>query len=529
MNLIWLDINSSYSHSSLALPAIEACRCGDAYEWGVVSGTIGSDIYSLTNELYAAQPDIVAATLWLFNHDIVMRICQRISLLMPEVRIILGGPEFNGDNESFLRQHPYVESVFRGEGERGFHDVISDKSREQIVGLCYLDADSIYRDNGVARVADFEMLPLPESSRFFNFESPFVQIETSRGCFNSCAFCVSGGDKPIRSKSVETMAERIECVRGHGVKDIRILDRTFNYSVARAREMLNLFRSYPDMNFHLEIHPALLSDELCAQLADMPNGVLHLEAGMQSLDDRVIEASGRIGTNEKAVQGLSRLCQMDNFETHADLIAGLPHYTLSQIFSDVKQLAQIGAGEIQLELLKLLPGTKMRNESTTLGIKYATAPPYEVLQTPDITPFELDRARLLSRLLDRYYNSVALRETTRQLIVDEESFLCDFLDYLIAANKLEQPISLEKRVSMLFKFCRDRMPHHLDQVSILWIKCGFSLRREEAGDISKATELPPYIERQHNTHYYTWRGDNSRYLICYDRSVDHSKPRFVEL
>ncbi|MFI3320260.1 MAG: DUF4080 domain-containing protein [Rikenellaceae bacterium] len=529
MNLVWLDINSSYSHSSLALPAIEACRCGDVYEWSVVSGTIGSDLYSLTNELYVAKPNVVAATLWLFNHEVVMRVCQRISALMPEVRIILGGPEFNGDNEAFLRQHPYVESVFRGEGERGFHEVIGDKSRDQIVGLCYLDGEGIYHDNGLARVADFESLPLPESSRFFNFESPFVQIETSRGCFNSCAFCVSGGDKPIRSKSVETMAERVESVRSHGVKDIRILDRTFNYSVARAREMLNLFRGYADMNFHLEIHPALLSDELCRELADMPDGVLHLEAGMQSLDDKVIEASGRIGTNVRAIQGLSRLCEMDNFETHADLIAGLPHYTLSQIFSDVKQLAQIGAGEIQLELLKLLPGTKMRREATTLGIRYASAPPYEVLQTPDIDPFELDRARLLSRLLDRYYNSDALRETTRELIVAEPNLLCDFLDYLIVANKLEQPISLEKRVSMLFKFCRERMPQYLDMVSMLWINCGFSLRREEAGDISKATELPPHIERQHNTHYYIWRGDQSRCLVCYDRSVDHSKPEIIEL
>ncbi len=42
-------------------------------------------------------------------------------------------------------------------------------------------------------------------------------------------------------------------------------------------------------------------------------------------------------------------------ETHADLIAGLPLYHLSEIFEDVRTLAEYGAGEIQLESLKLLP------------------------------------------------------------------------------------------------------------------------------------------------------------------------------
>lgn len=42
-------------------------------------------------------------------------------------------------------------------------------------------------------------------------------------------------------------------------------------------------------------------------------------------------------------------------ETHADLIAGLPLYHLSQIFDDVRTLAEYRAGEIQLESLKLLP------------------------------------------------------------------------------------------------------------------------------------------------------------------------------
>ena len=68
-------------------------------------------------------------------------------------------------------------------------------------------------------------------------------------------------------------------------------------------------------------------------------------------------------------------------ETHADLIAGLPLYRLDEIFEDIRILAEFQAGEIQLESLKLLPGTDMRRRSNELGIQYSTMPPYEVLVT----------------------------------------------------------------------------------------------------------------------------------------------------
>ena len=68
-------------------------------------------------------------------------------------------------------------------------------------------------------------------------------------------------------------------------------------------------------------------------------------------------------------------------ETHADLIAGLPLYHLYEIFEDVYTLAGYNAGEIQLESLKLLPGTEMRRRAEELGIRYSPFPPYEVLET----------------------------------------------------------------------------------------------------------------------------------------------------
>ncbi len=456
MKIVWLDLNSSYAHSSLALPAIHAQLSEEtSYEWDIVSATVNENPGMITGEIYRRRPDIIAATCWLFNHEMLLHVLSRAKALLPDCCITLGGPEFLGENQTFLRCHPFVDCVFRGEGEEAVSQWLkcwnTPDNWTDITGLCYIDrTDGSYHDNGIARVLDFDQLVPPETSRFFNWSKPFVQLETTRGCFNTCAFCVSGGEKPVRTLPIETIRERIHIIHRHGIRNIRVLDRTFNYNSRHAKALLDLFLEFPDIRFHLEIHPALLSDELKAELARMPQGLLHLEAGIQSLREEVLTTSSRMGKLSDALEGLKYLCSLNNMETHADLIAGLPLYKLEEIFEDVRTLASYRAGEIQLESLKLLPGTEMRRRADELGIKYSPFPPYEVLETREITPDELQTAHLLSRLLDGFYNTPVWQDITRRLIVEQPDFLHRFLAHLIALGVADQPMSQERRGVILY-------------------------------------------------------------------------------
>lgn len=114
MKILWLDLNSSYAHSSLALPALHAqMATNDSFEWEIVSATINENVGMVTNSIYHHHPDIIAATNWLFNHEQLLHILSRAKALLPYCRIALGGPEFLGDNEDFLRKNPFVDCVFR--------------------------------------------------------------------------------------------------------------------------------------------------------------------------------------------------------------------------------------------------------------------------------------------------------------------------------------------------------------------------------------------------------------------------------
>lgn len=497
MKILWIDLNSSYAHSSLALPALHAQIMTDpSIEWEIVSATINENTGMIVDEIYRHRPDILAATTWLFNHEQLMHVASRVKALLPEACLVLGGPEFLGDNEEFLRKNPFVDCVFRGEGEEVFPQwLICWNHPEQwhtVPGLCYLTPNKEYKDNGIARVLNFAGLVPPEQSRFFNWSKPFVQLETTRGCFNTCAFCVSGGEKPVRTLSIESIRERLQLIHAHGIKNVRVLDRTFNYNPRRAKELLRLFLEFhPDIRFHLEIHPALLSEELKEELSLLPKGLLHLEAGIQSLREPVLEKSRRMGKLSDALDGLRFLCALPNMETHADLIAGLPLYHLHEIFEDVRTLAGYAAGEIQLESLKLLPGTEMRRRAEELGIKYSPLPPYEVLQTHEISVSELQTARQLSRLLDGFYNTPAWQALTRELILNDEQFLHRFLAYLTKANLIDQPMSLEKRGLILYEFCKQNYPEYQIQAAIAWIEAGMSLKKLPAEKVWTKRQIPP--------------------------------------
>ena len=83
MKILWLDINSSYSHSSVALPAIHSQISDKSqWEWCVVRGTINDNPGALAAAVAEQSPDIIAATFWLFPHRMQVEVLSRVSELL---------------------------------------------------------------------------------------------------------------------------------------------------------------------------------------------------------------------------------------------------------------------------------------------------------------------------------------------------------------------------------------------------------------------------------------------------------------
>ena len=57
MKILWIDLNSSYAHSSLALPALHAQIMTDpSIEWEIVSATINENVGMIVDPTSLPQP-----------------------------------------------------------------------------------------------------------------------------------------------------------------------------------------------------------------------------------------------------------------------------------------------------------------------------------------------------------------------------------------------------------------------------------------------------------------------------------------
>lgn len=107
MKILWLDLNSSYAHASLALPALHAQVMHDpSLEWGVVSATINENPGMTAGEVVRQAPDILAATCWLFNHEVLMHVISRVKAMLPRCVVALGGPGVPGTQRRLPAHQP---------------------------------------------------------------------------------------------------------------------------------------------------------------------------------------------------------------------------------------------------------------------------------------------------------------------------------------------------------------------------------------------------------------------------------------
>jgi len=504
MKVVWLAVNASHAHASLALPLLQtACAQVPSIDWQAVQTTGHDDPAVVAAAVCAHRPDLVAATLYLFNRRPVLDALARVRALLPTCAVIVGGPECLGENAGLLARHPWVDIAVRGEGEAVMPELLRRLAHGETVaglpGVCSRDAGGLIHDAGTRAVfADWASAPPPCGSPFFAADRPFVQIETSRGCRGRCTYCTSCGARPLRRRPIAAVKAELSALRERGVREVRVLDRTFNEPPARAAELLELFlHAFAGMRFHLEVDPAGLPERLRALLREAPPGALHIEAGLQTTAPTALAAVGRASRPANALDGVRFLVRETAIPTHVDLLAGLPGQTLADVEKDIEELLELGPDEIQLEVLKILPGTPLRATAAQLELCYAPVPPYEVLGTAACTAADLRRVAGWSRVLDGFYNPPTLRPAFRAQVAAPGRF-AEFAERCAAHGLTRAPAGLERRFAYLARTAAAGPPSGLDLVRLGWMAAGLSPAAPLPGATPWKAAVPPDV---------TWNGD----------------------
>ncbi|MGI5918230.1 MAG: DUF4080 domain-containing protein [Christensenellales bacterium] len=414
-------LGARWSHSSLALPCLVKAAAGLPVR--AAEYNINDSPDEVTERIISAGPDAVGFSCYIWNIGFVLTVASAVKKLMPGCTILLGGPEVSFDAPELMKRHRFIDIIIRGPGEAPFRRFAeafcSGESIDDTPSACIRTPDG-----GVRETPDAAPMPMGELpfvyDDFTEYAGKIIYYETSRGCPFRCAYCLSA--RTVTDFLPEDRAIReLEYFMRHDVRQVKLVDRTFNYPDDRARRifeaLIALKEKYPQSrtNFHFEISASLLSDETLAVLVGAPPGLIQFEVGIQSTHGDTLRAVGRGHSTQAVLEKTARLCRMKNLHVHVDLIAGLPLETPETFAQSFDNAYRLGAYRLQLGFLKVLKGSPLRDMAGRYGIVYSDDAPYEVLQTSTMPYAALCRLHRVAALLDTLYNNRAAAKTLELL------------------------------------------------------------------------------------------------------------------
>jgi radical SAM superfamily enzyme YgiQ (UPF0313 family) len=450
--IILSTINAKWIHPSLALRLLKANLGFLEDSCEIIEFNLRQPLAEKIDTLLSAGARILGISVSIWNNAATVELLEELHKEWNSAGqrpvVVLGGPEVSHlqpDAEIFR----YADYVIRGEGENAFRElcenILTNGLRDGQPTPQFINAENV----DVSKIKSGYHLYSDE-----DIAKKLIYVESSRGCPFNCEFCLSavkerGGE--LREFPLEPFFKEMDSLIRHGAKTFKFLDRTFNVDIKRALRIMEFFLKIIEerkerqggIMVHFEMVPSLFTDELCETLARFPSGTLRLETGIQTLNGETASRIGRYSIPEKELETLRFLRKETAAIIHADLIAGLPGEDLSSFGKGFDSLwlalsekentpiTKEPRTEIQVGILKLLPGAPIQRHNDAFCMRYNPAPPYEVLETSVMSEDDLKRIKNFARfweiIVNRNLSPEFIQNLSGKLVFEKFMSLADSL------------------------------------------------------------------------------------------------------
>ncbi len=457
MRTLLTTLHSKYIHPSLALPCLAAYSGHDCGELLIDEYTIHQPKENLLARILACDPDVICFSVYIWNRQLSLELAVALKRAVPHVRIVMGGPEVSFEEVSFFEGCP-LDALICGEGEIPLRHLLKawqeEREPSSCLGLQLPGMTSV--EAGQSLLDSLDDLPSPFAAGLVALCRGYVYYESSRGCPYSCSFCMSALDERVRSFSMGRIHQDLGLLMQEEVAQIKFVDRTFNYHAERSREIIKyILKNNRCSRFHFEVGADLLDETTLQLLESVPAGMFQFEIGVQTTS---LETLGRIGRKtslEKLEENVRRLLRAGNIDLHLDLIAGLPGESNEDFFDSLRRVFKLEPQQLQVELVKLLPGAPLRQQAESHGLHFDPSPPYTVLRTPQLAFRELEQIRGVGRLIDLLNNSGRFRHFLKvvdSVFSDRVEFYRQLQDWWQLSGLFDEPSSLRQQFDSLNSF-----------------------------------------------------------------------------
>jgi radical SAM superfamily enzyme YgiQ (UPF0313 family) len=361
----------------------------------------------ILQEIQRYKPDIIGFSCYIWNTEKILLISKKIKKNRKDIKIVLGGSQVSPIAESILEKNPHIDVVVRGEGEITFLELVRafsspEKGIAGVQGITYRNKNRIVNNPDRKIIPDLDAIPSFYLFDSADLENREVCLETQRGCAFKCHFCYYHKNfDTVRSFSMKRVKKDLVFLLKKKLKAIYLMDPVFNMDVDRAKEISRFIVRHNKRNimFHTEIRAELVDEEL-ADLFRRAN-ITNLEVGLQSSDSNVLRCINRKWDEKKFINGIN-LCNKYKLGADVQLILGLPGDTVRSFRNSLEFILSLGPKKITVFNLQVLPGTRIWDDAVRMGIVFEKEPPYQILQTRDISFDEMIYLRKIIKSLDMF-------------------------------------------------------------------------------------------------------------------------------
>jgi radical SAM superfamily enzyme YgiQ (UPF0313 family) len=424
MKILLVSIDSKYIHTNMAVRYLKANLDFDSE---ILEFTIKDSFEKIEKTIMDQVPNIVAFSVYLWNVQLIIKLIESIKS-KSETIIIIGGPEVSYEPEYYMLNSK-TDFLIAGEGEIAFRElinaIINRSSFHSIKGLSYRENDmNICKKPTMIENLNSLKDPYLLENNSSILSSKIQYVETSRGCPYQCSYCLASLENKVRFFDLNRVKSDILHLMKSGAKTYKFLDRTFNYKIDHSLELFRfLIENHQEgTQFQFEITGDLLPIELINLLnAEAPKGLFRFEIGIQSTNEITNLSVNRHQNNDKLFNNIRLIQSAGIIDLHLDLIAGLPMENLSRFEQTFNEVFDLRAKELQLGFLKMLRGTKIRDQALKYDYKYDEFPPYEIFSSQSLSKEDIKEIHLVESSLDLYWNKGYMPSTMLYIMEAQNS------------------------------------------------------------------------------------------------------------
>ena len=413
MKILLTTLNSKFIHTNLAIRYLnQMVKDIEDIEVDIREYTINNELDFILKDIYKNDYDVILFSTYIWNVNDIVKLCDNLKKVKPNMKIALGGPEVSYDSEDSMKKYDFVDYILYGEGELVFRDFVKhlkgDIKIEDVDGIVYRNNKDIIKNKPMKLLENLDLIPSPyEKLNKEEYENRIVYYETSRGCPFNCQYCLSSTLQGLRYFSIDRVKKDLKALIDARVSQIKFIDRTFNANKKFAMEIMKFLMENDNdyTTYHFEVTAHLLSDDMLEFLKDCKEGLFQFEIGVQTTNEKVLDAVGRRDDFGKLSYVVKKIASYRNIHQHLDLIAGLPYEDYKSFENSFNDVFNLGIEHLQLGFLKMIKGTGIRNRADEHEFRYKDYPPYEVLYNKYISYDQILKLKDIEEILERYFNS----------------------------------------------------------------------------------------------------------------------------